>query len=69
MIGNSRYDFFKMLCVSVNQSVYCMISLEDGKIRCVALLYGPWKAGRRLIYEEPFRVILPFPQNKKYKDN
>ena len=42
-----------------------MINLEDGKIRCVALLYGPGKGGRGLIHEKPLRVILYSPQKKK----
>ena len=34
------------------------MSLEGGKIRCVALLYGPGKEGRVLIYEDSFRTII-----------
>ena len=53
---------FEVLSVLVNQWMFCMMSLESGKIRCVALLDGPRKAGRGLIYKEPFRVILSFSQ-------
>ena len=42
-----------------------MINFEDGKIRCVALLYGPGKGGRGLIHEKPLRIILYSPQKKK----
>ena len=38
--------------------MYCMMLLEGGKIQCVALLFGPVNVRRRLIYEEPFRVII-----------
>ena len=49
------------LC-SVNQWVYYIAGLEDGKVRCVALLYVPGKAGRGLIYEQPFTVIPSSPK-------
>ena len=45
------------------------MSLEGGKIRCMALLYGPRKVGRGLMYEESFRVILPSPQKKTKLEN
>ena len=35
MIGNNSYNFFKVLFVLLNQWVYCMVSLEGGKFRCV----------------------------------
>ena len=40
------------------------MSLEGGKIQCVAFLYGPGKAGRGLILKEPFRVIPSLPQKE-----
>ena len=38
------------------------MSLADGTIWCVALLYELGKTGRGLIYEETFRGILSSPQ-------
>ena len=34
------------------------MSLEGVRSQCVTLLHAPGKAGRGLIYEEPFTVIL-----------
>ena len=48
MIEKSGYNFFKVLCVLVNQWVYCMMSLAGGEVRCVSLLYKPGKAERSL---------------------
>ena len=39
-----------------------MMSLVGDIIRCVVLLYGLGKAGRGLISEQPFRVILSLSQ-------
>ena len=37
---NNMYNFAKVLCVLLNQRMHCMMSLEGGKIRCVAFLCG-----------------------------
>ena len=49
MIENNVYNVIKVLCVLLNQQMYCIMSLEGRKIRCVAFLCGPQKAGRGLI--------------------
>ena len=41
---------------------------EGGKNRSVALPYAPSKAGRGLIYEEPFTIILYPPQKNVIKN-
>ena len=38
------------------------MSLEGGKIRCVALLSEPGKAERGVMHEEPFSLIFFLPQ-------
>ena len=45
------------LC-SVNQWVYYIAGLEDGKVQHTALLYALGKAGIGLINEEPLTVTL-----------
>ena len=46
------FTFLKVLYVLLNQWMCYMMSLEGGKIQCVALLCGPGKAGRGLILKE-----------------
>ena len=51
------HNFVKVLFV-LNPWMYCTMSLEGGKIQCATFFCGPQKAGRGLILEESFRVIL-----------